>query len=197
MPEERWRCFVAVPISDELRTALHEYVAELRQLPWADGWRWTDPAGWHVTLAFLGDIAPSSVPEIAKALREVAARRSVFTVPTGGFGVFPSSQRPRVLWYGVDDPSGQLAALATDVRAALHVVHSPFRGHITVARKRDRGHAAVIAHGLVRVGAPSYEVDVDSLILHRTSLGKNSQYELVRKTQIPAKRAKRREFGLS
>jgi 2'-5' RNA ligase len=141
MPEERWRCFVAVPIGEELRASLTSYVEQLRRAPLADAWRWTDPASWHITLAFLGDIAPSSVPVVADALREVAARHTVFTVPTGGLGVFPSSQRPRVLWYGVDDPSGQLAALATDVRAAHHVVDSPFHGHITLARggeHRDR-----------------------------------------------------------
>jgi 2'-5' RNA ligase len=117
MPEERWRCFVAVPIGEELRASLTSYVEQLRRSPLADAWRWTDPASWHITLAFLGDIAPSSVPVVADALREVAARHTVFTVPTGGLGVFPSSQRPRVLWYGLEDLEGRLAALAADASA--------------------------------------------------------------------------------
>jgi 2'-5' RNA ligase len=129
---------VAVPISDELRASLAKYVAELRKAPWADAWRWTDPASWHITLAFLGDLAPSSVPVIADALREVAARHTAFTVPTGGLGAFPSARRPRVLWYGVEDPSAELTTLATNVRMALglHEVEA-FRGHITLARIRE------------------------------------------------------------
>jgi 2'-5' RNA ligase len=128
---------VAVPIGDELRASLAEYVAELRKAPWADAWRWTDPASWHVTLAFLGNISPSSVPVIADALREVAGRHTAFTVPTGGVGAFPSAQRPRVLWYGIEDSAAKLTNLASDVRSSLDVDQSDvLRGHITLARRR-------------------------------------------------------------
>jgi 2'-5' RNA ligase len=172
--EENWRCFVAVPISDELRASLAQYVAELRKAPWADAWRWTDPASWHITLAFLGDLAPSSVPVIADALREVAARHTAFTVPTGGLGVFPSMRHPRVLWYGIDDSSGQLAALAVDVRAALHVDQAPFRGHITVARGGEHQDRRLTVRGFA---PPSGTVSIRSLCLFRSERGMLRRYQ--------------------
>jgi 2'-5' RNA ligase len=170
MPEERWRCFVAVPIGEELRASLTSYVEQLRRAPLADAWRWTDPASWHITLAFLGDIAPSSVPVVADALREVAARHTVFTVPTGGLGVFPSSQRPRVLWYGLEDLEGRLAALAADVRSALQVDEDrPFHSHITLARGRESVISPVtqLAHLYGDVDGLS----IDRICLYRTGRG--------------------------
>ncbi|MEC4016836.1 2'-5' RNA ligase family protein [Streptomyces sp. H27-D2] len=50
------RLFVAVLPPREQTAALGDAVAELRRLPDADRLRWTEPAGWHFTLAFLGEV---------------------------------------------------------------------------------------------------------------------------------------------
>jgi len=140
MPEERWRCFVAVPIGEQLRDQLSEYVAVLRQSSWADAWRWTDPQSWHITLAFLGAISPSTVPSIVDRVREVAGRHRPFTVRTTGLGAFPSTRRPRVLWYGISDESALLKCIAAQMRFTLGVERTEqFRGHLTLARARG-GH---------------------------------------------------------
>ncbi|HET7667489.1 MAG TPA: RNA 2',3'-cyclic phosphodiesterase [Mycobacterium sp.] len=128
---------MAVPISAELRAALLDYVAELRASPWADDWRWTDPAGWHITLAFLGSISPSAVPDIAARVEEVAARHVSFTVEIGSLSAFPSLRRPRVLWIGVHDSRRALEQLAWDLRRVFGLpVIAPFVGHVTLARSR-------------------------------------------------------------
>jgi 2'-5' RNA ligase len=137
--DERWRCFVGVPIGDEVREAIAGFVTDLRRSPWADDWRWTDPETWHITLAFLGSIPPAAIPAIASSLEAVAARHAAFSVSTGGLGAFPSMRRARVLWYGVDDPEGKLAALAADVRSAVQIdTDPPLRAHITLARAGKR-----------------------------------------------------------
>ena len=48
------RLFVAIDIPDEARRVLSDAVAPLRDRH--DGLRWTRPATWHLTLAFLGDL---------------------------------------------------------------------------------------------------------------------------------------------
>ena len=56
---------------------------------------------------------------------------------TGGLGAFPSPGSARVLWYGVADPDGRLAALAGDLTGALGLDgRGPFRPHVTLARAR-------------------------------------------------------------
>lgn len=66
------RLFVAVwpppGAVDELGRALVDVRAAVPQL------RWTIPEQWHVTLAFLGEVADDRRPELERRLARVAAR---------------------------------------------------------------------------------------------------------------------------
>lgn len=170
-----WRCFVAVPIGDELRAALSSAVAAWRQAPGTEDLRWTDPSGWHATLAFLGDTDPDRVPGLADALADVAGRSAPFTLATGGLGGFPSSLSARVAWYGIADPEGRLAAIASAVRAALGLADDqPFRPHLTLARPRGATRARID----LLSPAPAGMLGVDELVLYRSILGQGpAHYE--------------------
>jgi len=163
-----WRCFVAVPIGDELRAALSSAVATWREAPDAEDLRWTDSSGWHATLAFLGDTDPEQVPRLADALADVAGRSAPFTLTTGGLGGFPSSRSARVAWYGIADSEGQLAAIASALRAAIGLADDqPFRPHLTLARSRGATRARI---DLLN-SAPAGMLAVDELVLYRSILG--------------------------
>ena len=173
---ERWRCFVAVPIGESLRSGLAEAV---------EGWkggedlRCTDPANWHLTLAFLGPTDPARVPSIEAAMDDVASAHGPMHLPTGGLGAFPSPGRARVLWYGVEDSAGELGALARDLRSELGIeVAGPFRPHLTLARARRQ--PVNLAPWLADASAPGGEVVVDRLQLMRSHLGRGpARYEVV------------------
>jgi len=171
--EERWRCFVAIPIGESLRDELAGAVEALRtKAPEVDdGLRWTEPGGWHLTVAFLGPTAPSLVPELAVAMTDVAATHAPFSVPTGGLGAFPSRRDVRVLWYGVTDKSRKLAELALEVRRALGLeAAAPFRAHLTLARSRgDRG--SPLAPVIRDFAFPSGTLAVHRLVLFRGHMG--------------------------
>ncbi len=72
--DERWRCFVAAPIGDDLRVVLRDAVEGWRGRPDLHGLRWTEPESWHVTLAFLGSMAPADVEAASLRLDELARR---------------------------------------------------------------------------------------------------------------------------
>lgn len=134
---ERWRCFVAVPLDVSVRAALERARESWLERPDLDGLRWSDPASWHLTLAFLGDVDASDISEIAGAAGAVAGRHGPMRLPAGGVGAFPVPARARVAWYGIGDPRSRLAGLARDLGDALRVeVGDPFRPHITLARAR-------------------------------------------------------------
>ena len=163
-----WRCFVAVPIGDQLRAALSSAVDVLRGAPGAEDLRWTDPSGWHATLAFLGRTDPDRVPSLADALTEVAGRFTSFTLRTGGIGGFPSPPAARVVWYGIEDPDGRLAGVASAVREAVGLDDDqPFRPHLTLARARGDGRARIDP----AMHAPTGALRVDELVLYRSLLG--------------------------
>ncbi len=141
--------------------------------------RWTDPAGWHLTLAFLGSVATAQVAAIETALAQVAASHAPFPLSlTGQAGMFGR----RVLWVGFD-ASPELSVLANDVRAALEPLgfppdERPFHPHLTLARAR-KGNA--LPRGLAdRYVGPTTAWTVDTLDLMRSHLSRaGARYERV------------------
>lgn len=169
--ERPWRLFVAVPLTDLLRRDLTRAVDAWRARPETEGLRWTDPAGWHLTLAFMGATDAARVPSLTAALERVAGAEHPFSLATGGIGGFPSARRARVAWYGVADPERRLAGLAASVRRELGVEAGPFRGHLTLARARDE--RGVDLTGWLRPeDAPAGTLPVERLVLSRSHLGR-------------------------
>ncbi|EYT79135.1 2'-5' RNA ligase, partial [Streptomyces sp. Tu 6176] len=68
------RLFAAVLPPPDVLDALADEVAALRALPGADRLRWTGRAGWHLTLAFYGEVAEETVPELEARLAKAAHR---------------------------------------------------------------------------------------------------------------------------
>jgi RNA 2',3'-cyclic 3'-phosphodiesterase len=169
---EQWRCFVAVPLADSLRSALAVAVAAWSREPPADGLRWADPEGWHLTLAFLGSIPADSVEKVSRAVGEVAAAHRATRVETGRLGAFHRPGSVRTLWYGVSDPDGALSALAGDLARALGLAaDEPFRPHVTLARARQR---PVDLRGWIEpasLSAPAGLLEVEAVHLLRSHLG--------------------------
>jgi len=168
------RCFVAVPIGEELRAALADAVADWREL---EGLRSTDPASWHVTLAFLGSVDAAEISRLEVLIGDVAAHNAPMQLRTGGLGAFPSAGRARVLWYGIADPDGSMAALSADLHAALGMeVATAYRPHLTLARARRQ--ALDLRGWLAHASAPEGDLVVDRLELMRSHLGQGpARYE--------------------
>ena len=132
-------------------------------------WRWADPEGWHITLAFLGATPPEVVPAVVAQLSRDLAEYERFSVAAGGIGAFPGRSRARVLWYGIQDADRRLAELARMVRAATGTDEAaPFRPHVTLARARERHGAPLpsLPHGL-----PVGVVPVNTVTLMRSHVG--------------------------
>lgn len=173
---EPWRCFVAAPIPPNLRAPLAKVVA-----PWgADAaLRWSAPASWHLTLAFLGGVDPETVDEARARASEVAGRHERMRPEAGGIGAFPSASRARVVWYGVQDLDGRLASLAGDLARSLKCeAGSPFRAHVTLARVR-RGSADLRGWlSEASASAPTGTLELRQLALMRSHPGKGApRYE--------------------
>jgi 2'-5' RNA ligase len=132
------RLFVALPVSTEARENLAALIRELRS---ADSHpKWVNPGNLHVTLKFLGEVAPERVAEVGDALALVRMPQQVIA-EFRGIGFFPDARRPSVAWVGIE-PGGTLSALAAKVNQALAVAGIPgeeksFVPHLTIARFKE------------------------------------------------------------
>lgn len=139
------RLFVALPVAEPVRAALDPVVTPLRGR--ADELSWTDPDGWHLTLAFLGRVELSLVDQLEPALRGAVIDQGPIELRLGAAGRFG----PRVLWIAVeDDPPGALEELGERLQvsiatAGLPVERRAVRPHLTLARG-GRGRAVRDRH---------------------------------------------------
>jgi 2'-5' RNA ligase len=141
---EHIRLFLGVEISMAAVRELTTVAEALRRKARAGGprVRWTAPEGYHVTLKFLGWCRPEAIAVIADALAEPLGEVRDFAITGRGLGAFPRPEHARVLWAGIDDPTGGLRKLADIVEAALEPIgfareHREFHAHVTLGRIRQ------------------------------------------------------------
>jgi 2'-5' RNA ligase len=178
------RLFIGVRVSLATVRALDEAVQAMRR--GAAGERaqlkWVAPASYHITLKFLG----WARPEVAFAVRDrvaaaVAGQRA-FELDARGLGAFPSLERARVLWAGVDEAGGaRLIDLAGRIERAAEELgfareQRAFHAHVTLARLRSPGDVrSLLAACPEQVFRNSW---IDSVVLFQSHMkSSGSEYE--------------------
>ncbi|HWO88600.1 MAG TPA: RNA 2',3'-cyclic phosphodiesterase [Gemmatimonadales bacterium] len=183
------RLFVAVNLPSGERRAAHEATQVLRGhgLPV----RWVGADNLHITLKFLDEVDRDRVGEIGAALTRAVRQVRVFSVTLGGIGAFPSMDRPRVVWLGVEKHPA-LELLANDVEEALAPLGfaselRPFHPHITLGRV-ERGARSSRLAGLATLAQEvAYEgmVPVESVDLMESQLGAGgARYEVASRAPL-------------
>ena len=137
------RAFFAIELGEAARRAAAELAAALRERPGGDAVSWVRPEAMHVTLRFLGNIAPGQVEPLLAQVRAQSRSLAPFALRLGAPGGLPSARRPRVLLLELE-PAAELSALAAAVeRGVVAAGCEPetrrFRGHLTLGRVRGRG----------------------------------------------------------
>jgi 2'-5' RNA ligase len=165
----RWRLFVAVELPEDARAAVGRAVDTLHELP---GLRPTPDDQLHLTVLFLGAVESPRVPAIEERLAEVAADAAPFDTALTAFGAFPPRGAARVLWVGLRDDEGRLAAMARAtkdaVRGLVVTEERPFRAHVTVARARE---PVRVPRAMLETAVEPVRFEVGALTLFRSHLG--------------------------
>ncbi|MGW5367221.1 RNA 2',3'-cyclic phosphodiesterase [Streptomyces sp. NPDC004009] len=180
------RLFAALLPPDDVAGALAREVAALRELPGADGLRWTGRPGWHFTLAFYGEVDEELVPELRDRLERAAGRTPAFPLALRGGGQFG---RGKALWTGADGDLSALRLLAGRAEAAGRRSgiemgeHRRYQAHLTVARSRSAVDVRPYVAALGGFGSRTWTAD--ELTLVRSNLpksgvpGEQPRYEAV------------------
>jgi 2'-5' RNA ligase len=140
---EQIRSFVAIELSDQLKTELGQVQESLKSKGVADQVRWVKPEGIHLTLKFLGNVPADSVKEISLAMDQASRGIAPFSINLGGLGCFPATSRPNVVWIGVEGDTAALVELHGNIEASLSLLGYPeerreYTPHLTLARVHRR-----------------------------------------------------------
>jgi 2'-5' RNA ligase len=181
------RLFFAVPVPGAARAPLEAALPRLE--PLLGGARLAPPGGWHLTLAFLGQVRPELADEVVRVGEAAVAGVPPARLRLEGAGTFPEKGRKaRVLWAGVGGDAGTLvrlaAALATACQAAgLRSEERSLHPHLTLARFSTPAPVPQEALDLVaRAAADSRPWEARELACYRSILGgpRGARYRVVR-----------------
>ena len=153
---------MAVPLSDEIRTALTAMQTRLKVTD--ANVRWVAPEAFHLTVAFLGDREASLRAPIEEACAKVVSQNSPFRVEVRGGSTFPKrGPGPlKTLWVGVSEGASAWKILARQAEESLAVFGVPpgneLVPHITLGRVKSEQNmtalrAAVAAEADTNCGA--------------------------------------------
>lgn len=139
------------------------------------GARWIDPANYHITLRFIGDVDHGTARDIASMLAQERPRASI-RVTIDALSTF-GGDRPRALLARVA-PSAELAKLQADQerlmrRVGLEPESRKYTPHVTLARLRDVSPGNLAAFIAMRGHFPKLSFTADRFVLFsaRESVG--------------------------
>lgn len=130
----------------------------------------------HLTLLFFADLPEPRVAPFAEAARGIALAHPVFELRLSGVGAFPSPERPRVVWVGIDRGAEALGAVHAELREAAEALglgtdDRPFVPHLTLFRVRGRRDADRASELLRRHAATVFDAaPVRELVLKSSQL---------------------------
>jgi 2'-5' RNA ligase len=154
--------------------------------------RWVSVESIHLTLKFLGEVDVSLESQVIAAMESAVMGYRGFALSLSGFGAFPNTRRPRVVWLGCE-PVTALELVQHRVEEEMSAIGFPLEGrpfhpHFTLGRARRE---ARITNwhgfdGILRQTTFTGVVAVDTIDLMQSQL-----------TRAGARYYKRYEAGLS
>lgn len=182
-----WRTFCAFELPIDLRAQLEDHIRRLRNAVPDVRASWSRPENTHLTLKFFGNVPVNKLPTISTAAEEVAKHFSPIRIEVAQTGVFPNANRARVLWIGVNDPSGKLQRLQRMLEEQFEFAGFPkedraFKPHLTIARIRTPEGALQLADAHIHMQFKTTEIILNELIVFRSEPGsKGSTYTPISK----------------
>jgi RNA 2',3'-cyclic 3'-phosphodiesterase len=176
---EAMRLFVAISPPPEVLDELAALIAPLRTA--RSDLRWTSREAWHVTLAFLGEVHESALPDLLPRLECAARRQHDICLSVSGAGAFPEAGRANVLWSGLSGDDSALADLAALVASGASLAGATppakgrtFKPHLTLARCRLPADVTEIVAMLAGYRGPAWHADRFHLVTSRLTPGTQS-----------------------
>jgi 2'-5' RNA ligase len=181
------RAFLALEIPDEIKEKIMEVEASVGRSG-ADV-KLVEKENLHVTMKFLGDVAPDTIEKVVGVMESV--KESRFPMEVRGTGVFPNPRIPRVVWVGVGKGGDRVVAvfrhLDTEIAKLGFRTERDFTPHITIGRVRSPAGRDELLRALDGFKEKPFGATVvDRIVLKRSQLTSSGPiYSSIREVELP------------
>lgn len=170
------RSFVAIPIPDNIKKCVQDWVEPFRQHDTSV--RWVRPQAMHLTLKFLGQVEEERFErEFYPEFTQLSAPFEPIKLVVRGMGQFPPRGIPRVLWTGLEGDLEPLKKMAEAVdnffeRFGFAKEKRTFSPHLTLARIKQKPSSGFLKKW-GEASPPSFgEFVADRVVFYRSELTK-------------------------
>lgn len=135
------RTFIAINFSEIILEKIYSSQKKIEAV-FMEKFKFEQMEKFHITLKFIGNIdADMQLESAVKIMKETTKKFYAFDLKIDfTIGAFPNLKNSNILWFGVNDSSGTLLAMAEFFNGAFKNIGIPFEmrrfhPHITIARK--------------------------------------------------------------
>jgi RNA 2',3'-cyclic 3'-phosphodiesterase len=133
------RLFLAFELSSQQKHSLHDLQGRLRSN--LNGVRWVHPENMHLTIKYLGDTTEDILEDLKLRITDAVNTVEPFSISYGKCGVFPSPQKARVIWVGLNEGHEETLQVHEKVESAiirlgLAPEKRTYNPHLTLGRVR-------------------------------------------------------------
>ncbi len=178
------RAFIAIELDTETKkkivNASKRVRTRLREV------KWVERENLHITLKFLGEINDQQVKKVKKIIEEVASGEKDFLIKGGFIGGFPSLNRARIVFFGIEKGKSNVIRIFDTLEQKLSENgfsrdKKPYHPHITIGRAKKRFYDLKDFRD-VKV---EFEYHVKSIVLYKSTLRPEGPlYEVVFKGEL-------------
>ncbi len=133
------RLFIGIKLNDPKN--IINYQKKLQRSLSKSVIHWVESDNYHLTIKFLGEVESHFIKPIIQILEHLSQKSELFTLHSGGIGIFGSIQKPHVIWFGFKE-NPLLSSLQARIEKSLNEIgfnmgEKHFSPHITIGRVKS------------------------------------------------------------
>lgn len=134
------RLFIALPVKGRTQKLLKQNLNNA-QKSLDYNLKWVSGENLHLTLKFLGDTKNEKIEEIKSTLSNTCSHYNTLNIFYNHFSAFPSTDYPKVLFFGLNGDIKRLKKLQSELEYSLSEIgfdkeNREYNPHLTFARTR-------------------------------------------------------------
>jgi len=184
------RVFFAVDIDNDVKNEVEMLVESFKKID--DRIKWINVSNMHITLYFFGEIKEDVLSPLMNLIEKSLKEIDRFSISVRCAGGFPNIARPRVIWLGIENKSGELIKIQHNIQNLLkinsmgiRIDNRDFTPHLTLGRVKGRCNQRLINRlsDLQDENFGTFEV-CDTVLYKSTLKSSGAVYEKIRVFQL-------------